>query len=356
MSDSSGVSASYVDSEINRLERRCERIESQINELEREMRDLAQQMVNAIERQTDTLSSEIGTQTKLLAAEAAATVAMLEATRRQIASDFEETRQKLDVQTEAGLQVEIGKKIGEVKATFAKIQAFGNDIELRYEKSIVNAGVNTNLYDVNFDKIFTEYNNKVQTIGSHIFSIWDDVVQPAQAMAAIDPDEFFDVAIAVDLKRLKTRADHLDGTLRLLRSTRLDEILNSLHALDERLSKEFQLAVKSESHSVGLIEALACLSQGGRSMAVGLMASGPDSKGGTRFSDSAPGLERYTSEQAFNLVTKVIDGQTKRKASDGELEELAVAAQKLVAKQMISQDDMLMFLDFLEQEELQVAG
>jgi hypothetical protein len=352
MAEGSGVSASYVDSQIARLkdyiDRRSDALERQIDQLEDEMRELAREMVNAIEKQTSSLSEDIQFQTKALAAEAAATVAMLEATRRSLV-------EKLEIQTEAGLQVEIGKKIGEVKATHAKILAFSRDIDLRFQKSIESAGVNTALYDANFKKIFDEYENKIRTIGSHIFEIWENVIQPAQKVAAVDPDAFFRDAIDVDLKRLHVRAQNLDGTLALLKSARLDEILNSMGALDSRLDNEFAAASQPVAREMGLVEAISCISEGKSSLAIDVAAEGAGPSSATRFREPQQGLEAYTSAAAIDKVVATVGQKVARAPTDGELEELAVAAQQLLARNVISTEDMMMLLDFLEQEELEVV-
>ncbi len=356
----SGVSAAYVDREIDRLRSEMERghdaLERQINEMEREMRNLAEQVVNAIERQTQSLSSDISLQTRALAAEAAATLAMLEATRRQMADDFRETRDKLDVQTEAGLQVEIGKKIGEANATFAKMQAFNKDIDQRFDKAFENVSINTRLYDANFEKIYTEYEHKIRTIGSHIFDIWEEVITPVQETANYDFDEVFQVAVDVDLERLKIRSEHLDGTLALLRSTRLDEILGSMHALDDALSNRFAVTPRLGTQELGLLEAIVCLSEGKSSMALGVRADGARGDGATAFSEAPSGYERYQSAEAMATVSNAVGARSSRKATDPELEELGVAARQLVERQLISESDMLMLLDFFEQDELQIAG
>ena len=153
--------------EINSVRRELER---EIDRLEREMKEVGQMIASEIRNQTSFLGGKIENQTVAVVGGVAANTIMLERTKSQLEADFEKTRTKLDLQTEATLQIEVGKKMADAMASNGKLMAFAKDIKNRFERSLEAFYLNRQLYNVNFKKIFEEYTNKLKTIGEHIFS------------------------------------------------------------------------------------------------------------------------------------------------------------------------------------------
>jgi len=117
-----------LDRELDQLRRY---VESEIERLEREMREIGEMIVHAIDRQTQAVVGGV-----------AATTLMIERTKSQIETDFQETRTKLELQTESTLQIEVGKKVSEATSLRSKLHAFAQDIRVRFDKSIENAAIN----------------------------------------------------------------------------------------------------------------------------------------------------------------------------------------------------------------------
>jgi hypothetical protein len=356
MSDSPGVSAAYVNSVVSSLQREMERelsrLERQIDRLEREMSELARAVVEAINDQTHTLSRQMGEQTVAMLGGVAATTAMIKSTKDKLEAEFRETQRKLDLQTETELQMEVGKKVADAAASRAKLEAFREDINSRFNKSLELIYQNRVLYNTHFQKIFDEYHNKLKTIGEHIFKLRDADLAPAIQAALVSPQGIHGLPIEVDLYRLKVRAENLDESLSLLKASRLDEVLSSTQRLETLVKERFAVPPGEQTD-----DAAVCGIGVQSAIGIGLVAGGealqvvdePASLAGPK-SD----LGTYSSEAAVANVQKAFALCQRRPATNDEVVALAQAASRLLKKKLISAEAYVMFEDFLGQGSLHV--
>jgi hypothetical protein len=357
----SGVSAGYVDSAINSLrsEMRGEirairsELHNEINRLEREMREVGEMIVRELRNQTNSLEHQIQSQTVAVVGGVAATTIMLERTKGQIEDDFLKTRTKLDLQTEATLQVEVGKKIADSGATHSKLLAFGRDIEERFNKSIEGFFLNRQLYNVNFKKIFDEYSNKIRTIGSHIFEIRDQDILPAINAAESSLEEIHNLPIEVDLMRLRIRSQNLDETLKILKESRFDQVLNSIKSLEDTLGQQFNIqTLNSNDHDL---------------ISIALVTSSPIS---TNYfiGQSALPIEKnipinlvpnhnltFIENNNLNKDIEKISSEKQRNLTSTEITKLIQASDRLVQKNFLSQEAAVLFQDFIASNNLKIV-
>ncbi len=351
----SGVSAGYVDSAINSLrsELRSEIrqvrselhgeindlrrwTEREIQRLEEEMRQVGEMIVGAINRQTAAVVTGV-----------AATTAMIELTKRQIESDFNLTRDKIEIQTESTLQIEVGKKIGDASALKSKLDAFFNDVKARFDKSIAGVALNRELYNLNFQKITDEYQSKIGTIGKHIFQVKLEDIAPAVNAAHVPYEEAHSLPIEMDLKRLSARSANLDETLGLLKSSRLDEVVNSLSTLDETLSR-FSVSGELPGDKVLLcVEGIVTSSAIASQALVGLLASQVSSDAGVTLSYADESLKLMSKARSQQFLQKALSARTFRDVTGEEIIALSKAASELQGKNLISANAMALFEDFL---------
>lgn len=347
-----------LQSEINQLERRVSRVEGQVDQLwselrseiarlEREMREIGEMIVQAIDRQTIAVVGGV-----------AATTLMIERTKDQLESDFIETRNTLDLQTESNLQIEIGKKIAEIQSTKSKLDVFGTDIKSRFDKSIEGVALNRELYNVHFRKIHEEYDNKIRTIGEHIFQIKEEDIAPAVESTKVVYEAAHHLPIEMDMQRLAARAENLDETLSILRSSRLEEVLTSVERVDATLAAfNFPDLELGDSVNIGVL-GLATMSSVGSRLCLGLTALTPSESEPIRLTVSDPSLAPYTSDRAVQVASEALSGAAAkgRAASVDELMAFGGATSRLHEKGLISSDLKRLIEEFLESGNLEVIG
>ena len=387
MAEASGVSQSYVDSRIsnlnsqlhneiqsvrNELLREIASVKSElhreidnarnefrreIERLEKEMIEVGRMIVSEIRDQTSRLSGNIETQTVAVVGGVAATTVMMERTKNQIENDFDKTRTKLDLQTEASLQIEVGKKIADSVATHGKLMAFASDINSRFNKSIEGIFLNRQLYSVNFNKIFDEYRNKIRTIGEHIFYIRDNDILPAVKAANASLEEIHGLPFEVDLLRLKVRAQSLDETLNMLKESRFDQILNSIDSLSETLNSHFSLNVttrSSESDEYSVV-VMGIKSKLTTDYLVGTEACPIDDGQPVNLHHQDTLYPEFLDSNSKNIMERLLSSAA-RTPNKEELDRLFIAVGNLKAKNLISEEGSIMISDFLESNNLKFVS
>ncbi|MEI7785115.1 MAG: hypothetical protein WCK08_12075 [Betaproteobacteria bacterium] len=322
-------------------------VDHEIRRLEEEMREIGQMIVHAIDRQTQAFIGGV-----------AATTLMVERTKNQLESDFKETRGRIELQTESALQIEIGKKVAESTSLRSKLDAFGNDIKVRFEKSIEAAGINRELYNLNFAKIHEEYQNKIHTIGEHIFQIRMEDIAPAEKAARVPYETAHALPIEMDLKRLELRSQNLDETLAMLKSSRLDEVVHSIAELEGALSA-YSLG-KSQTSASGetadlVVEALVTRSSMQSCVVAGQQALPPEGPASLSLQLKDASLAHFDSPAMHQKLGQVLDQQTSRSATEAERQELAQAAQALREQGLISGEALTLLTDFLSADKLTVV-
>ena len=351
MSNEGGMDYGYVDreiaslrselqAEINQLRRWTEH---EILRLEREMREVGEMIVDAINRQTTAVVAEV-----------AASTIMMERTKRQIEEEAARTIAKLEIQTESALQIEVGKKFADATSLKGKLDAFVGDIKSRFDKSIANVVINRELYNLNFSKITEEYENKIKTIGEHIFQVKLEDIAPAVKAAAVPYESAHSLPIEMDLKRLAARSENLEETLQLLRSSRLDEVVNSLETIESSL-QTFDAGPQRPGAQVRLsVDGLVTTSALATQLLVGKQAAAVVGAAPVALSSVDTSLEAFGSARNATKVASQMEGRRFRQATPAEVAELERAAGELLKKQQISAEAQNLFADFLRSGNLKV--
>lgn len=365
-----GISASevrsIVRSEISGLHREIQELNGRVNwlqqyidqeirRLEEEMRDLAQMIVAAIDRQTHEVVDSLDRQTVAVVGGVAATTLMIERTKSQIETDFQHTRHRLELQTESTLQIEIGKKISDVSALRSKLGAFAQDVRTRYDKSLEAVAINRDLYDVNFKKILDEYENKIRTIGDHIIRIREEDIAPAEAAARVPYEAAHSLPMELDLERLDLRSQSLDQTLALLKSTRLDDVLGALDSVHAVLEAH-DMGDEVPGKGVELrVEGLLVHSSIQTQLVAGCEAQANAANGHPTLQVTDPSLAPYSSAAVAEQFKRQLGTKPQRPAAGAELVGLSKAAQALRQRGLISDESLTLLEDFLGAGKLMVV-
>lgn len=367
MAETSGVSAGYVDSCISSLRYELKsdiqsvqrNLEREIARMEREMREIGDMIVHAINQQTASLSNHIDVQTTAVVGGVAATTVMLEKTKQQIADDFSQTHNKLDLQTESTLQIEVGKKISDGVALQGKLAAFAKDIQSRFQKSIEGFFLNRQLYNVNFKKIYDEYENKIRTIGEHIFYIRDNDIRPAVEASENTLEQIHSLPIEVDLYRLQVRKENLDGMLSILKSSRLNNILSSIDDLESTIRTSYSVDTHVDYTKPGnsyVIQAILTESKLASDMNIDSIANPIERGQATNIHAASNDLNVYQSSNTLNLIHQKLANSTSRDATPEEFSQLLDATKRLVNRKLISQESLALMEDFLSSGNLKLVG
>jgi hypothetical protein len=359
----SGISHSELNSAISslRLEMRSE-INSVHNEMRDEIRDLRRWVESEIRRLEDEMRevgemivSAIDKQTVAVVGGVAATTFMLERTKQQIEEDFQATRGRIEIQTESTLQIEVGKKVSDATGLKGKLEAFIQDIRTRYDRSLLGVGQNYELYNQNFQKITDDYQSKLRTIGEHIFRIKLEDIAPAVKAARVSYEDAHSLPIEMDLKRLSARSANLDETLTLLRTSRLDEAIHSLDALDHTLEAYTDAGLAKRLSSDTLcVQGLAISSGKDLTVLSGHAAMGVQGDQPVSLQVVDDSLAAFHGKSAQQRITQQVPKHTHRALRADEIVHLGEAAASLAAKNLISADALALFEDFLGSGKLSV--
>jgi hypothetical protein len=325
MSEQTGYSRQQIEAWADAIAvKRVNALEARIMS---EIKNVGSQIQRAIETQTAAIIAGVG-----------ATTAAVVSTKSEISDTRMQLSDKLTLQLRNELQLELGRKLNVARSASAKIKRFFQDIKTRFEKSVEGVYINRMEYDERFNQIFDEYENKIRTIGEHIFQIRDEIrlVETASSQSL---ESIYSLPMEVDLYRLDMRSEELDQTVSMLEVSRLSEIRSSLD--------ELKAAVSALSYKQGLptdqrsgLEALYVTSSTGEQDLL-LAAQALRSPGGSIRVDNSI-LEDSDSDLSADIVKIAVEALTarqKRQLGEEEYDELREAIKTLSEDGIISPDD-----------------
>jgi len=324
----SGVNQSYVDQRINSLRNELKQhVNSRIAELMSEISSMARQLERAIEIQTAAIIAGVG-----------ATTAAVVSTKSEISDTRTQLSEKLTLQLRSELQLELGRKLNVARSASAKFKQFFQDIRSRFEKSVEGVFINRMEYDERFNQIFDEYENKIRTIGEHIFQIRDEI-RLVESSSSQSLETIYSLPMEVDLYRLEMRSEELDQTVNMLEASRLQEIKSSLNELKSAIATlSYQKGIAADQRA-GLEALYVTSSTGERDLLLAAKAS--RSPGGSITVDNSI-VESPDSDISGKVAQSVIEAlstRQQRPLQEEELEELREAIRTLSEDGIISPDD-----------------
>ena len=327
-----GLSSSQVESiarSIARQEAQAveQRIEKKINKLMDDIRAVGNQLKSAIETQTAAIIAGVG-----------ATTAAVVSTKSEISDTRTQLSEKLTLQLRSELQLELGRKLNVARSASAKFKQFFRDIKSRFEKSVEGVFINRMEYDERFNQIFDEYENKIRTIGEHIFQIRDEI-RLVEASSSQSLETIYSLPMEVDLYRLEMRSEELDQTVSMLEISRLQEIKSSLDELKDAVSVlSYQESIDAE-HRAGLEALLITSSKGEQDLLLAAKALRPP---GSSIKVDNSILDASDSDISNSIIQSVfssLSSRQQRPLQEEEYEELKEAIRTLSEDGIISPDD-----------------
>lgn len=354
-----GVSSYQLQSEIsslrNQLQAEIRSVEQKVYSLQNELRREVERLEREMREIGDRIVGAINQQTAAIVGGVAANTVMIETLKGRVEDEFGRTIEKLDSQIESALQVEVVKKIADASSISSKLTAFVGDIYSRYEKALFSSAANRELYNVNFRKITDEYENKIHTIGQHIFEVRDQDIAPVLESAKVPYELTHGLSIEMDIARLSARSQNLDETVGLLRETRVSEVLSSLDQLESDLA-EFALPCEPPAAEIELcVEGIVTHSSTQSSLHAGMKAQKVSGGNAVNLIHEA-GLGIYSSPEGRRRVVDELEKADLRSASEDEVAAIAAAAEALAERKLISAEARDQLADFLRAGKLKVLG
>ncbi len=307
-----------------------------------EISSMARQLERAIETQTAAIIAGVGM-----------TTAAVVSTKSEISDTRTQLSEKLTLQLRSELQLELGRKLNVARSASAKFKQFFQDIRSRFEKSVEGVFINRMEYDERFNQIFDEYENKVRTIGEHIFQIRDEI-RLVESSSSQSLETIYSLPMEVDLYRLDMRSEELDQTVSMLEASRLQEIKSSLDELKSAISMlSYQKGIGLEQRT-GL-EALYVTSSTGNQDLL-MAAKALRSPGGSITVDNSI-LDNPDSEisgEVFQSVIEALSTRPQRPLQEEEYKELREAIRTLSEDGIISPDDAAMASAVVESRKVSI--
>ena len=217
----------YIDKKAQHsYDKAIDYIDQQVDEIMRDINQMSKELQNSIEIQTAAIIAGVGATT---AAVATTTTAIVSA-QSEISETREQLSEKLNLQLKSELQLELGRQLNVARSASTKFQQFFQEIKSRFDRTVQGVFINRNEYDIRFNQIFDEYENKVRSIGEHIFQFRDEI-RLVESSCSGSLETIHGLPMEVDLYRLTLRSEELDQTMQLLEASRLQEIKTSLSKL-----------------------------------------------------------------------------------------------------------------------------
>ena len=222
-------------------------LQGQIRRLEEEM-EKTSQMVATMDKN---LSSRLDNISTLNAKANETLVQSLEALRDVIATSTagfasnrevsERVNASVQDSTHAQVRMEYLRRHAEARAPIRTMQAFSKEIDERFEMALESVQLNRQTYNEHFKNIRDEYQQKLRTIGQHIFQVIEENFLPVVEQRVEVPRlKYQQLALEVDEERIKSRSDQLDAEL----DTFFQEKLKPLLDLEKKTSAYLERDVK----------------------------------------------------------------------------------------------------------------
>jgi len=315
-------------------------------DVERIAARIAQSKVDALEKRIMSEISNLGSklqraieiQTAAIIAGVGATTAAVVSTKSEISDTRTQLSEKLTLQLRSELQLELGRKLNVARSASAKFKQFFHDIRSRFEKSVEGVFINRTEYDERFNQIFDEYENKIRTIGEHIFQIRDEI-RLVEVSSSKSLEEIYSLPIEVDLYRLELRSEELDRTVEMLESSRLKDITSSLAELKSAVNKLSYSQTISQSESYSLEALYINSNEVGSDVLLGAKVVRDPGSSFALDNSILDSEQSQISSDFFSAIEERMDSKTKRNLDEEEYQELEAAILTLSRDGIISPDD-----------------
>lgn len=328
----------------NKLAPRISQVESELNRLRREMSEIA----NAIARMSSEVQSELksihhlnerqlelGThQLDAQRSTARTTGEILTTNVAGFTSTVLASNRSTDATnrgTDALVEVEYLRLYNEARAPMRFIEDFGAEIDERFTKGVEGVHINRELYDQHFRRIHQESDNKVRTIGEHIFRILEEDFEPTvQHRLNVPKSSYQALALEVDARRVDERSRQLDADLRDMFEDCMTPLLEMHHRFETVLAAEHAIDATGNQGELLIPAVIEIAADGSCAARVGCrLERAPQGESGLRFTLVEDGRYAPVRDALRRACDSLPDRLRTRPMSDDEKEDLMAALEKL---------------------------
>jgi len=346
MSESPGISRGEAASIAERAADRAFQksklyVDQRVTEIMRDINQMSRELQNSIETQTAAIIAGLG-----------ATTTAVISTKSEISETRDQLSDKLTLQLKSELQLELGRKLNVARSASAKFQQFFQEIKSRFDKTVQGVFINRNEYDIRFNQIFEEYENKIRSIGDHIFQIRDEI-RLVEASSSESLETIHGLPMEVDLYRLTLRSEELDQTMQLLEASRLKEIKSSLSRLADACDSLSYPNLPNEAQEIGIEAQLLTSESGSVDLLVGAEVQRAPGASMQLQNSLISNPANYINENISELINEQLALKAKRELNEMEYNELQEAIRTLSEDGIISPDDAVFAEAVINQKSIQ---
>jgi len=285
MSGGGGVSEGYVDRqianavaplqrEINVLERHVQKLENEMANVEGAVREMnvglrsdlhelksGNAALLDVQQQTKkiTLEQFVTTNAQLGAAnlQLVATNSNLGTINDTSLRGFQTLDVGIDRMAQALVQTEVIRLLHEAKEPTERVQAFAEEIEQRFAKTVENVFLVRSQYDQLLGTAMTEYERKLKVIGEHIYQMYeDDFRQWAETPLCEPTGRIVELPLSLDEQRLDSRRAALESRFEKLGDNLIEPLLEAHRTLEHTLATEYASALSAYDDELAIPVAL----------------------------------------------------------------------------------------------------
>ena len=302
-------------------------IDKQVSKIMKDIDQMSQEIQNSIEAQTTAIIAGVG-----------ATTTAIIATKSELSDTRNQLSENLLLQLKSELQIELGRKLNIARSASTKFQQFYQEIRSRFDKTVQGVFVNRNEYDIRFNQIFEEYENKIRSIGEHIFQIRDEI-RLVEASSSNSLETIHGLPMEVDLYRLQVRSEELDQAMQFLEASRLQEIRSSLSKLADTCEALSYPNSANNLQEIGIEAKLVMREKGPSDLLIGAEVSRTPGSSMQLQTSLISNPKNCFKEDLKEIIRDQMDQKTKRELSEMEYKELQDAIKTLSEDGIISPDD-----------------
>lgn len=338
-----------VENQVEKLRAEMSKIAGAIESMTSQLGGKLDKLNSNTKNQVDISRGNASTNGKILMANAAGFTANVVA-NNEIRKSTDEVNGSVGRNTSALVEMEYLRLYNEARSPMRFVAQFSNEIESRFEKAVENVYLNRELYDEHFGRIFDESENKVRTIGEHIFKVLEeDFIPTVEQRLKIPRSAYQQLAMAVDAKRVQERSRQLDADLATLYEDTLTPLLDMHHEFEMELAAKYAVEAKVSNEDILVPLALTIDAGGAADVVVGKRMEGaPDRDDGLNY--HLVDDDRYDELRAvLKSAESAMAKRVKPRDLSGDDETLLLSTlERLASEGRISADLLPGYRDYLE--------
>ncbi|MEN9796345.1 MAG: hypothetical protein RL653_41 [Pseudomonadota bacterium] len=345
-----------LESEVSELGSRVRELEAEMGRVASELQDMHRSLTNGLREVASEMGNLQGVARQQLAAQQEAverTNLVLGATTAGFAASTLATTgvaNKVDRGTAAAAELEYLRQYNDARAPVMQVKEFSGEIAERFAAAVDGVAMNRALYDDHFTRVTAELEQKMRTVGEHIFRVVEQDFEPAVATRVEVPRmKYHEVALVTDVERARTRGRELESDLGKTFAEVVQPLLSMQAELEQVLADRYALD-GAEAGGTVAVPFDVVISGGGTRVACDADVVAHAGRLALRESQELAPVREAITARAGDFL----GGVPLRTLHPEELEQVVQALHRLAAQGRISQELLPGYEEALRERSLQV--